>query len=178
MTAQILQSLKKHNWIPTNSNIWQIVLTYVVDLLTQWTYRYWACCMRSSGSFGWRWIGYVHTEIAASRKLVSPSNVCVIWTAPEEEWLSSQIDFQAFKTGNLPFTFFIMIFAYAERQNNCGPLRHQNTSGRSGTDSCSILITLTGLGEVDTNSVDKDRTVPGYLLGIKVRHVIPSAQHS
>lgn len=92
--------------------------------------------------------------------------------------LSSQIDFQALKTGSLPFTFFIMIFTYVERQNNCGPLRHQNASGRSGTDSCPILITKTGLGEVDTNSVDKDRTVPGYLLGIKVRHVIPSAQHS
>lgn len=65
--------------------------------------------------------------------------------------------------------FFLMIFTYVERQNNCESLIHQNATCRSGTDNCPILMTLVAeLGEVFTNSVDKDRTVPGFLLGSRL----------
>lgn len=65
--------------------------------------------------------------------------------------------------------FFLMIFTYVVRQNNCEPLIHQNATGRSGTDNCPILIALLAeLGEVLTNSVDKDRIIPGFLLGSRL----------
>lgn len=54
---------------------------------------------------------------------------------------------------------------------------HPNASGTVGTVSGSLLITLADLDEVDTNSVDKDRAITGYLLGIRLRHVLFSPQH-
>lgn len=89
--------------------------------------------------------------------------------------LRSQRELKALKTGRLPFTFFLMTFAHVERQNN---YEHQTVSGSSGIHDCPTLIRLADLEEVDTNSVDKHTTDPEDVLGIRVRHVTPSPQHS
>ena len=89
--------------------------------------------------------------------------------------LRSQRELKALKTGRLPFTFFLMTFAHVERQNNCKPTKHQTVSGSSGIHDCPTLIRLAELDEVDTNSIT---TGPEDVLGIRVRHVTPSPQHS
>lgn len=92
--------------------------------------------------------------------------------------LRSQRELKALKTGRLPFTFFLMTFAHVERQNNCEPTKHQTVSGSSGIHDCPTLIRLAELDEVDTNSVDKHTAGPEDVLGIRVRHVTTSPQHS
>lgn len=92
--------------------------------------------------------------------------------------LRSQREFNALKTGSLPFTLFLTTFAHVERQNNCEPIKHRTVSGSSGTGDCPTLMTLADLDKVDTHSVDKHTTGPEDVLGLRVRHAIPSPQHS
>lgn len=92
--------------------------------------------------------------------------------------LRSQRELNTLKTGSLPFTLFLMTFAHVERQNKCEPIKHQTVSGSSGTDDCPTLMTLAKLDKVDTDSVDEHTTGSENVLGLRVRHVIPSPQHS
>jgi hypothetical protein len=91
--------------------------------------------------------------------------------------LSSEAGIKTWKAESLLFAIFYRIFTHVGRQNNCEPIMHPNASGTVGTVSGSLLITLADLDEVDTNSVDKDRAITGYLLGIRLRHVLFSPQH-